>query len=197
MTNETPKIKEKKVFSFVYRGISVEINNWKEENSYDGKTNHWTYYLFLNLSRFTDEKLARKLWIQAKAQNPKSEKPCERRKYHGYSKISFLNSIDFHGGITYYSKLYSHYGEKMIQIGCDYDHLYDNPDHETIESVKNDAIRSIDDFYSKTEYLLMCQGNGELVKESEGIYYQNCFYSLEYAKNTEWYVKYLAEKEKD
>jgi hypothetical protein len=162
--------KEKTVYSFEYRGICAQIENWERESKYDSFENHWTYYIYLNLNHFEDLKLAKSLWITARSDNPNSEKSWERRKHCNYSRNLFLTSLKMHCGITWYSKQLDFSDNKQIKIGCDFQHYWDTGQYYSADSIYNEVLETIDDSHSKTSYLIFCHGDGSLVKECDGKY---------------------------
>jgi len=140
--NETA-IRSYTVHSFAYRGICVEIKEPVEKTEYS----HFTYYLYLCLNKFADQKLANSLWLRAK-----QIRPSQPTKFYSYERRKLLASIDFHGGITYYSKHYNLSDEKIIQIGCDYGHYWDMGNYYTLNGVIADAKRSVDSLHTLAVY---------------------------------------------
>jgi len=140
--NETA-IRSYIVHSFEYHGICVEIKEPVEKTEYS----HFTYYLYLCLNKFADQRLANSLWLRAKRLRP--EFPT---KYYPYGDIALFQGIDFHGGVTYYSKHCNLSDEKIIQIGCDYGHLWDIGRFYALEGVIADARRSVDSLHSLAVY---------------------------------------------
>lgn len=157
-----PTLRTFSVTQFTYRGIGVKINHPHDHYK-------WAYYVYLVLNQFQDQKLAKKLWIKANTNG-----------FWDYYKIPFLSGMDGHGGITYYEKSLSRHDKKIIEIGFDYGHIYDDEETYELQDIVNDAINTVDWIHNNTTYLCFCFGNGKLYLEKDGEYTGNYFYSLEY-----------------
>ncbi len=155
------------VYKKCYRGIIYEIHKWRPVLSHFEFS--WNYYLYLNLNNFEDKDLARSLDL-------KPTKSFGAQHHHNYLENSFLNSIEFHCGITFYAKHLvagrENPEETVIQIGADYQHYWDENQSYDWEDIKGDARLSIDSLHSLATYLIFCQGCGELFKE-DLVAYQN------------------------
>lgn len=177
-------LKQREITYFTYRGVNVEVRH-PSDSIHCG----WTYYLFLNLSRFADEKPAKKLWLTAR------DKWGNGRKSYDYEKSYLLTHMEFHGGITWYSKHFTLNDEKVIEVGCDYAHYWDEGRCYSLETVIRDAKRTVDSLHELADYRIWCQGAGTLHDESDGVYVGNAFYSNIYilANRTEdnWLDKEL------
>jgi len=68
---------------------------------------------------------------------------------HDYYKPAF-NEADWHGGVTYYKKYDNIPGRRVVEIGCDFNHLYDQDrrEHYTIESVARECFTTINQLQS-------------------------------------------------
>jgi hypothetical protein len=97
-----------------HNNVSFEI---KQPHDYYG----WTWYLYIALDNLKDAKLAESLWI------PATLKQFGSSEYESpdYYKSEFLNEIPFHCGITYYSKQLLDSDGRIIKVGCDYRHCWD------------------------------------------------------------------------
>ena len=130
----------------VYKGVSYNIchpfSHYK-----------WTYYIYLRLDLFQDKELAESLWLTA-------EKPDERfeTKFYRYYNNKLINNLWFHGGCTWYSKEYDSNDNRVIKIGCDYSHLWDEGRHYTIDGVLEAAKATIDDLHENYVYGEACEG---------------------------------------
>lgn len=101
--------------------LSLEIVKWSIT---------WNYYLLIPVDKLTEDHKS------------------ELLKFDWYN--DFLDPIDFHGGVTYYSEVIydghsDHFNNKshFIKIGCDYAHLYDREvDYYDIDYVKRECIRT-------------------------------------------------------
>lgn len=80
----------------------------------------------------------------------------------------FSMDLDFHGGITHYSKKHRFIGKTgeydySLKIGCDYNHLWDQESnfYEGYHHIVSDAKRTIDDIASKYPLNIRCGYTGE------------------------------------
>jgi len=55
-----------------------------------------------------------------------------------------LDMFDFHGGITYYSKHGHTEGFRSVQIGCDFNHLWDENKVYILQDIQREAMRSME-----------------------------------------------------
>ena len=128
-----------------YRKIAFEISEPTEEY------NFYNYYIYIVLDFIQDEEMADDLWLEPVDGTIIPERP---RKMYPYLENPLLSSLDFHGGITFYSKYFDSQDRRQIKIGCDYNHLFDQDRYynqsEVLEEVKN----TIDDFLSQVNYEL-------------------------------------------
>lgn len=141
-------------------GVDFEINNWTRE--FDGKDS-WTYYLLIHLDRIPKKYNPKSFWI-------KGEKQDYGWVWYKYHEHPIISEIKFHHGITWYSKEGGHDGAaKIIKIGCDYSHLWDEGHTYTLDVVKNDVIKTIESFLELIpDYKYRCGGNGKLYDLSRG-----------------------------
>jgi len=181
-------LKHKNVWSGTHMGISFEIQNWKtpEYTSKDGELyiperEHWTYYLYINLDRIPDKNLADSLWLDRvirEGDTFSARVPC----YQEYLN-EILNRIDFHGGITWYSKESGFdNAPRIIKVGCDFSHYFDEGRHYTLEDVLSEAKYSVVSLREVIpSYKYWCCGNGKLYDLNEGVYdtKTETFYSKE------------------
>ena len=162
-------------WSGIYRGVNFEINNW--QNKWDGKEN-WTYYLILFLDRIPEENNPKSYWLRG------------RKNYghilYDYYEHPVIGNISFHGGCTWYSKERGFDGdEKVIKIGCDYSHLWDEGRYYNLNIVISDLRNTIDKFLEFVpDYKYWCCGNGKLYNLIDGIVKDGNFYSREYFGKT-------------
>ncbi len=133
-----PQLQERKVWTGIYRGVAFEIQNFslgfKEMQA-------WTHYLLIPLDDQLSPENADKLWLP-----PRYNKlPVSKREYLVYDYEG--TGIEFHGGCTFYEKT-SGVDDKRrhIKIGCDYQHLWDEGQQYSVESVYREVKESIDSF---------------------------------------------------
>jgi hypothetical protein len=173
-----------------YRNVDFLIVKWQRVDLENIPSNLTTnlrrinYYLFIHLGRIPEENDPNSFWLTAKVLNLGNK--TSRLISYDYCDHPIIGSIDFHWGITWYSKETSGDQEidgrgqdsRVIKIGCDYEHCCDKGIIYTTNDVINDVKNSIDSFLALVpEYKLMCTYNGNFLKESEGVYYKNQFYS--------------------
>lgn len=198
------KLKEKQVFSAHYRGISFEIQHWltpelRAENYFFEEKENWTYYLYIHLDRIPEKFKPNSFWLKRRESKEKDDFYSHHACYDYYGH-RIISNIDFHCGITYYSKESGFDGEsKIIKIGCDFSHLYDEGKKYSLEYIVEEAKKSIDSFRELVPgYEYRCSGNGKKYDESEGLFNENGdFCSFEYYddKKYEWFDKLKAKNE--
>ena len=109
----------------LYRGIYREINykiirHAKGREHTPANEGIWCFYIYLHESKVKDFS---KLWLPVKI----VKFSLESRGYVNYEYYCEpFNSMEFHGGITYYCKYGETEGYRSVEIGCDYNHLWDN-----------------------------------------------------------------------
>lgn len=87
----------------------------------------WCYYIYIHESRIGKEAFEH-LWL----------KP---QKLEHFSFVSYdyyktpVAALDWHGDVTYYEKYGEVEGKRCVEFGCDYNHLYDDQTHWTLELV--------------------------------------------------------------
>ena len=135
-------------------GVRFEINNFDEKK--------WTYYLILDLNKIPD--ISELFWL-------KGEPDIKGRVFYAYSNSKEIQDIDFHCGCTWYSKERGFDGEnKVIKIGCDYSHIWDEWRQYTLEDIKRDVIKSVNSFKEIVpKYKYWCRGNGGLYDLEDGV----------------------------
>lgn len=113
--------------------------NWFKFGPQD-KEDRWTHYVLMDIDgQVPDERLREKLWLP--------DEVAERisgRKYiwHDYSDL--CRELDFHGGITWYSKESEPPEARVIRIGCDYQHYLDIGKVYSLEYVYAQVKESVD-----------------------------------------------------
>jgi len=160
-----------------YKGLRFEINNFTNKgiDSLGIRPSEcWTYYLLINLNRVASSEVSKSLWIEP-------SKDYKDRVFYRYSDVDEINNIDFHGGCTFYSKVSGFDGsDKVVKIGCDYQHLWDEGIIYSYDDVLNDVKNSINSFLRISNIKYWCNGNGNLYDLSEGKLIKGVFYSEDY-----------------
>lgn len=137
----TPALRKQAVWQGTHRDINFKIVNWKFETKipeYSFKEN-WNYYVYIpekRSPRFSE------IWL------PDIIKEVSPYVTHDYYTQS-IGSVEMHGGITYYAKHGHVEGFRVVEIGCDYQHYWDEGERYNEEYITRDAMRTIDDLYEK------------------------------------------------
>lgn len=96
----------------------------------------YCYYIFLAESKVRD---FTPLWLPDEVmQFTSSSTPYIS---HDYYSIECLREVDFHHGITYYAKHGHTEGFRYVELGCDYNHLWD---HEASPKNLGDILRDVE-----------------------------------------------------
>lgn len=181
--------KDKDVWTGQHMGVSFEINHWVSKGfSFQPEEKHnWTHYIYLWVDRIPESHNPLSFWIKGK-------------KHENYSHISYdyyghsvINSIEFHGGITWYSKEAGFDGaKKIIKIGCDYQHAWDDGQEYDIDYVLSEVQKTIESFRLLVpDYKYWCTGNGKLYDLKDGVLIDETFHSFEYYSDKEWFKEKL------
>lgn len=171
------KLNHKDIWTFVYRGISIEIVHWGINEEYCPK-GKWNLYLYINPNNIGDKQL-RKIFL------PKLRKVNwggKNNKIYDIYSCDLANNLDLHGGVTYLN-VENVNGRKILKVGCDYSHLYDDLTDWNENILANHAIDAVNKLHELTEVLIFCSGHGGFYPESEGEYLnedKSYFYSFEY-----------------
>ena len=150
------KLTERIIYSGEYRNIHFEINKFKslDFNRERGHSNCWAHYIYINLDKhIPDEKLANSFWLE----------PIKygKRISHNYY-VYPINELVFHCGCTWYSKESGFEGDnRIVKIGCDYQHLWDDGHDYNLEYVVNEAKNTIDSLWELTQIKKWCFHCGE------------------------------------
>jgi len=115
-----------------YKGIGYEI---AKPESFP-----WAYYLYINLDKIEDADVGDSLWLE-------SEKTGDGFPFYDYN-TDFFQRLELHCGITFYSKSLVIARDKpenrIIKIGCDYGHIWDERSRYNEHSIEVEARNSID-----------------------------------------------------
>lgn len=180
------KERKTKIWNGNYKGVSFEINNFKTpKNDWDDEKSNWTYYLFIHLNRIPNKDISDSFWIKGTPDN-------KGRVFYRYNDHHIINNIDLSGGCTWYSKEAGFdNSNKVIKIGCDYQHIWNDGIEYYLEWIINDVKKSIDSFLSFIpDYKCYCVGNGNLYLLNEGVIKDGYFHSKEYFGQKEWFIEY-------
>jgi len=132
--NQEPELKQCKKWFGIYKGVAFEINNFEL-----GERDAWTHYIVLNIDKQLTKEWVDKFWL-------KGELRDNRIIYDYY--IEPINSLEFHGGCTWYSKDAGFDGEpRVVKIGCDYQHYWDEGGTYDVDYVYSQVKKTIDSLY--------------------------------------------------
>ena len=144
------KLSMRKTWLGTHKGINFEINNFKLSAGLEQTKECWTYYLYISLARCPKDVAAR-LWL-------KPHRNVLGRSSYSYDDEALIADIEWHSGCTFYEK-YAGFDEepRMIKIGCDYMHHWDEQEVYTEEGIAKDAEIAIDSFLAMVPgYLVRC-----------------------------------------
>ncbi len=100
----------------------------------------WNYYVYIP-EYLTKPEVFAELWLEDKLSRWTESSP--ERVSHDYMSGK-VGEIDMHGGITFYQKHGHSVGHRLVEIGCDYQHLMDQHQIYTKEDVLQDVIKTIE-----------------------------------------------------
>ena len=151
-------------WSDTHDGIPWAIRSWKhpQPEEQDMGNAAWAFYLYIHIDRIPEESNPESFWLP----------PCTSesgRIYYSYSNHEILRAMDWHQGITWYSKDFGFDGQpRVIKVGCDYQHYHDEGHCRGLEEVRSDAINAIASFRNLVPgYKYWCPHDGKLHLPSE------------------------------
>ena len=125
-----------------YRGVRFEVKMQKERES--DRFPYRNYYIYLRepmVPRFEE------IWLPGELKRWSDKSP--ERVSHNYFGCRRIANVEMHGGITFYAKHGHTVGHRCVEIGCDYNHLYDDQRDWTIQDLFFDACATIDDCFER------------------------------------------------
>lgn len=154
MEEEKLGLKKNERWSGEYDGVAYEIQRF--EGFSDFKFS-WTFYLWIALDKIPDLKIRKSLWLPPK-------KDDRGRVRYDYYKSSIFINVEWHGGMTYYSKENGHDGSpRTVKAGCDFQHSWDQGCDYSLNWVQREAIVAAKSFRVLVpEYQYWCRWNGAL-----------------------------------
>lgn len=152
--NSTPSLRPQRTWQGQHRGISFKIVSWgkSRDETYGFPSGNWNYYVYIPESkspRFEE------IWLA----DEEKQWGGSGTKYisHDYY-ASILGSVEMHGGITFYSKHGHTPGHRCVEIGCDYQHLWDEGKYYDENDLLADAMTTIDDLFNRG---ILVEGNNK------------------------------------
>jgi hypothetical protein len=142
------------VFEDIHRGVFFEIRKWKL-----GDMTCWNYYLNIKAKQLSEETL--------------KEATLHSDPTSSYPRCDYENGIfadlDWHGGITFYEKIYDSEGRlEGFKVGCDYQHYFDQKRNYTYDMILDDCFHSIDKLWEKFPDLkIRCSWDGSYHRVDE------------------------------
>ena len=155
------ELEHKDMWKGTYRGVRFEIARWGVGRDYlpDGI---WNYYLWIPLDMIPKEKHHEFL--------AKIKKDDKGRINYRYTDLKLLCDLDWHGGITYYSKHGIDGNPIVIEAGCDYAHIWDDGKNYQLNQILHDCQNTIDELWSAIPDMYRhCSTVGGYHKLSEGV----------------------------
>lgn len=126
-----------------YRGIAWSIRESEGYKSSPWKI-HWCHYLHIHLNQLPEDR-REEFWLTGV---PKQLSKKNTYIYYDYLS-SIVNSFDLHCGCTFYSKVAGFDGaNRVIKVGCDYQHYYDEGRDYYLEDILGEVKLSIDSLHS-------------------------------------------------
>lgn len=141
-----------------FNGVQFEIQNFNPYNSKD----FWTFYLYISIDKIPKENNPESFWLPP-------EKDDRGHIRYDYYKHQILGEIEWHCGMTFYSKE-AGFDEspRIIKVGCDFQHYWDEGRDYDLEDVYAEAVEAAKSFRRLVlRYKYWCHWNGSLHSPSE------------------------------
>lgn len=117
--NSLHDLKRSDVWKTKLFDIPIKIVRWdgfQSSTCRNAPQNNWNYYCYLLESKIRKD-LFESSWLE--------DKIMDWGITHDYYSPAFSVDIYWHGGVTWYQKFPNIPGYRMIEIGCDFQHLFD------------------------------------------------------------------------
>jgi len=125
----------KEVWQIEYRGIRSEVVHWDNR----GRA-CWNYYLTVPVVKLPDDKKSM-FDLTPHYAFPESK----RFITYDYENAPIISELDWHSGISWYRRIFDAFGILSgIELGCDYQHLWEKDKIYTFEMVYEALKHSID-----------------------------------------------------
>jgi hypothetical protein len=139
----------KEVWQIEYRGIRSEVVHWDMK----GRP-CWNYYLTVPVVKLPAE-LRRVFDLTPYYEFPESTRFIS----YDYGNAPIIAELDWHSGISWYKRIFDDFGILSgIELGCDYQHMWEKDFAYTFERVYDDMKHSIDKLLELVPSLIVnCQ----------------------------------------
>ena len=95
------------------------------------------------------EEIRERFWL-----SPDKSDKVFKGVYYSYHRETLITDLEWHYGCTWYSKVRGVDGEpRVVKIGCDYNHLWDEGRSYDMEYVARDARRCIDSLHDRIPHI--------------------------------------------
>lgn len=119
-----------------YKGIKFEIANWTL-----GGRPGWAYYLLPDLKQLPPR-------FDFDLRPERGETGLMGGRLYFKYEESFWGKLYWHGGITFYEKLWDGVGKiRGFKVGCDYQHSFDSIHRYSERTLEKDCKASIDSLW--------------------------------------------------
>lgn len=122
-----------------YRGIGYKILRHAIGMAHTPESKGiWNYYVYIPEKK---SPIFASLWL-----------PSEKRKDFNFVTHDYyaaFGQVNFHGGITFYAKHGEVEGHRVVEVGCDYNHYWDQERgySASLEEVTQDCLATIDHLF--------------------------------------------------
>lgn len=144
-----------------HRGVKYKISNHaRYEEGVNRIRGTWCYYVYIN-ELILDENDFSDFWLEARGVDSFGG-DWKSAKYDYWAPV--WADADWHGGVTHYQKIGGLDGSsRLVEIGCDYAHLYDDQRTYNYEWVEMDAKRTIDALHRLYDFAEYDRQSGKYV----------------------------------
>ncbi len=155
------KLRHTDEWSGEHKGVSFTIKHWNI-NSEHCPQGIWNYYLHIPLDAIPKEKQHSFL--------ANSKKDDRGRVHYEYSEKHLINDLNWHCGMTFYQKHGMDDAPIVVEMGCDYNHYWDEGKRYDIGIVLSDCQNSIDRLWELVpDMKRRCHTVGGFHKLSDGV----------------------------
>lgn len=138
----TPNLRKRTVWNAHYKGVAVEIQSWGREEHGIGAcfpSGNWNAYIYLsdrNCPRLDE------IWLEDRLVKWSETSP-ERLQYDHF-RNGHISAMPFRGGCTFYEKKITVPGHRVVKIGCDYQHSWDEGMHYDENQILGHIMQVVD-----------------------------------------------------